>query len=47
MYNNQIVFYLLTLFVIFGGGILDNKYINISNISFKFSIACSFIYFKS
>jgi len=31
MYNQKIIFYILTLFVILGGGILDNKYFNLSN----------------
>ena len=47
MYNNQVVFYLLTLFVIFGGGILDTKYINISNICLNLALLAPLFILKA
>ena len=47
MYNHQIVFYLLTLFVIFGGGILDTKYLSVSNICVNLALLAPLFILKA
>lgn len=47
MYNHQVVFYLLTLFVIFGGGILDTRYLNVSNICLNLALLAPLFILKA
>jgi hypothetical protein len=43
MENHKIIFYLLTSFIVFGGGIFENKLFNLSNISFNLAMLIPFI----
>jgi len=46
MIDYNVIFYLLILFVIFGGGILDTKYLNISNIVINIALLAPFFILK-
>ena len=43
MDNHKIIFYLLTSFIVFGGGVFENKLFNLSNISFNLAMLIPFI----
>jgi hypothetical protein len=46
MIEYNVVFYLLVLFVVLGGGILDTRYLNVSNIVFNIALLTPFLILK-